>query len=317
LATATFNSGQGGKIIVNADQLVISGFENDEYSSGIFSIAKNTGNAGTILVKANTLRVNNRGEINAGTSGSGLGGNVDIQANRIILTDNALISAISKGEGDAGQVTVQVGDTLFLLNNSAIETSTQGADGGNISLDSRSYALLINSKITTSVHSAEGDGGNILMNPEFIVMDNGKIIARAVEGRGGNIDINTTGIYRFSQKSSSSIDASSRVGIDGEVSIESPDVDISGNLIVLSADMLNAVGQLQAPCSVQLTKNKSSFIVKPFVGSSASPQDWHSNILVLIPKDEKHSTDLKEKLSATTINMKKNAKITCSNSFIQ
>jgi len=50
--------------------------------------------------------------------------------------------------------------------------------------------------ITTSVKKEYGNGGNITLNPEFIVLDNSKIIAQA---DSGNIDIDTTGLYEFSK----------------------------------------------------------------------------------------------------------------------
>jgi len=162
------------------------------------------------------------------------------------------------------------------------------------------------------VGSGTGNGGNIMLNPQFIVMDNGKIIAQAVQGHGGNIDIETSGIYKFPPESASPIDASSQFGISGEVDIESPDVDFSGQLLILSADVLDAKDQLQPPCSIKLTENKSSFIVKQLKGSSPAPQDWKSTILILLPENGIQDADFKDKVSKNSdIDMTKAVKITC------
>jgi len=157
-----------------------------------------------------------------------------------------------------------------------------------------------------------GNGGNITLNPQFIVLDNGKIIARTVEGHGGNIDITTTGIYRFPPENQNPIDASSQLGVDGVVTVDSPDVDVSGQLIVLSAKFLDASDKLQASCGTQLSKNKSSFIVKHLTGSPSSPQDWKSNILILLSENDIQDTDFKDKSSTNSdVNMTKVVKITC------
>jgi large exoprotein involved in heme utilization and adhesion len=262
--------GQGGKIHIDAKNIRIEDSKNNALS-GIFSSSFTAGQGGDVEIQADNLTIQNNGIISARSQSTGNAGKIDIRAN------NILVSSQSK-----------------------IDTEAQLASGGNIVLSAQGVLYLDNAQITTSVGGGKGDGGNITLNPEFIIMDNGKIIARAVEGRGGNIDINTMGIYTFPPKSSNFIDASSQFGISGEVDIESPDVDVSGNLIVLSADVLNADEQLQPPCSIQLTKNKSSFVVRPFVGNLSSPRDWESNILVLIPEDDEQTPDSKDKFTSAT-----------------
>ena len=48
---------------------------------------------------------------------------------------------------------------------------------------------LRDSQITTAVGSGRGAGGNITIDPEFVVLENSQISANAFGGPGGNITI--------------------------------------------------------------------------------------------------------------------------------
>jgi len=50
---------------------------------------------------------------------------------------------------------------------------------------------LSHSQVTTSVAGGSGTGGNITIDPVFIVLDSSDIIANAYEGSGGNISLST------------------------------------------------------------------------------------------------------------------------------
>jgi len=321
IGTATGSVGEAGELTVQVDDLSIkSGGVITTSSGGIVggNVYLGTGKSGRLKVIAHgDITISGHSDFTpsgllSNTLVLGEGGNLEVQANRLIIKDEGTISANSLGIGNAGNIQVRA-NAIQIKDNGNISTSAEYATGGSIAVDAENLLYLRNGQITTSVGSGAGNGGNILLNPQFIVMDKGKIIARAVEGHGGNIDIETSGIYKFPPESSSPIDASSQFGISGEVDIQSPDVDISGNLIVLSADVLNASDQLQAPCSIQGIENKSSFIVKKFTGSSSAPDDWKSTVLILLPENDTQDADLKYKSSKNSdIDMTKVVKITCS-----
>jgi len=318
IGSATGGSGTAGHTLIQVDDLYMkSGGIITTGSGGIVggNIYLGTGAGGTLKVIANgNITISGYSDFSpsglfSNTLVSGEGGNLEIKANYLILNDNATISANSLGIGKAGNVKIQA-NAIEINNHGNISTSAEYASGGNISVSTQNTLYLNNAQITTSVGSGTGDGGNITLNPKFVVMDNGKIIARAVEGHGGNIDIETNGIYKFPPESASFIDASSQFGVSGEVDIESPDVDVSSNLLVLSADVLNASGQIQPPCSVQLSNNKSSFVVKKLYSSSPSPDDWQFNVLVLLPENDKQPSDFKNEISS--LDTMKAIKIACS-----
>jgi filamentous hemagglutinin family protein len=175
--------------------------------------------------------------------------------------------------GNAGTITITTRDGIYLSDDSQITTKAASAWGGNININTNGLLRLTNSKITTSVAGGIGHGGDMTLNPQFIVLENGKIIARAVQGNGGNMNITTTGIYRFGDETANPIDASSKLGVDGEVIIHSPDTDVSSKLLVLSTEMLKASNQMQEPCSSRIAEKTSTFIITPREGASNSPDD--------------------------------------------
>ena len=77
-----------------------------------------------------------------------------------------------------------------------------------------------------------GNGGNITIDPTFVVLDNtSKIVADAFQGSGGNIGIVADYYLAWPD---ALVDASSKLGIQGTVEIDSPNIDLSGVLAVLS-----------------------------------------------------------------------------------
>ena len=159
---------------------------------------------------------------------------------KLYLRQNGTITAESRTQGNAGHISVHVNDFLQ-IQKGEIKTKTNSADGGNIKISSPGYLYLTDEgTITTSVNAEDGNGGNITLNPEFIVLDKSFIKANAFKGNGGEVNIITTGIYNFSgEPIEKVITASSEYGLDGIVSIDSPDTDISDDLFVLPKNILD------------------------------------------------------------------------------
>ncbi len=278
IGTTTFGPGQGGIITIDVETANISGKDQSEngYSSGILteSATEESGNAGTIILTANSLNLDANALIAAETFGTGTGGNITIQTETLRLNNNSLISARSEGSGNAGQIQLTVGNKLYLTD-SIIETSAIQADGGNMSINSQGYVYLSNSQISTSVNENFGNGGNITLRPEFIVLNKGKIFAKAKQGAGGNINVLTNGIYNFNMLAISDvISASSEFGLDGIVAIDTPDENSAESLYIMSTNFSDASGLLNTPCGHRIATNLSSFIVKVSEGTPSSFADY-------------------------------------------
>ena len=138
------------------------------------------------------------------------------------IEDGAEIAVDSKGSGEGGDITLQAG--LLTLDQGKITAETTSNQGGNITLTiADKLRLLNNSQITATagIDEGRGNGGNIIIDAPFIIafpQGNSDITANAFAGDGGNITINTQGIFgiefRDQQTSFSDITASSRFGPD-------------------------------------------------------------------------------------------------------
>jgi large exoprotein involved in heme utilization and adhesion len=192
------------------DNVILAGTE-----SGLFANTESgsTGKGGSIFIDPRTLIVRDGARISVGSDGTGTGGDIAIQANSLTL-DGGIISA-QTASNTGGNISLDVQDLFFLRNGSQISTTAGTAGAG-------------------------GDGGNINISADFIFavpQENSDITANAFTGRGGNIQIITQGIFGIEPREKltplSDITASSEFGIDGTVTITSPDVDPSRRLVQL------------------------------------------------------------------------------------
>ncbi len=239
ISAHTQSAGKGGEIHINAsDTLEIAGEIND-YASGIYASSLDKGDGGDIFVNTNNLEIINGGRINASTS----------------------------GEGNAGDITIKSANIIELKNNSAIETSAISADGGNISLQAIDMINLNNSDITTMVQGGLGNGGNISIDLQFLILNNSKIIANAFGGNGGNISIITD---YFIADPLSVVTASSELGFDGDIEISSPNIDFT-NIAMPVNSSFDTSRILKDICEVKNNMNSSSLILGGRNGVQVGP----------------------------------------------
>ncbi|MGB3756387.1 MAG: filamentous hemagglutinin N-terminal domain-containing protein [Rivularia sp. (in: cyanobacteria)] len=254
--------GNAGKIEVIAKSIL---FENEpEFKSrdnnskiinSLGSVTNGKGDAGEITIEAEEIILRNRGGIGIDTKNEGNAGKLTINTSLLQLEnsrvqDNAGINSSSSGSGKAGELTINA--DRILLDQSDIEAQTESGDGGNIILNLKELLLLRNgSRISTTAGTAGGggNGGNIEINaPDGFVIaipnENSGITANAFEGEGGNIKITASGIFGIQIRESltqkiSDISASSELGIDGRVEINTPDINSTNELSDLPSIPIN------------------------------------------------------------------------------
>ena len=86
---------------------------------------------------------------------------------------------------------------------------------------------LTNSTISASVLDGTGGGGSVNIDPQFVILQNSQILAQATQGPGGNISITTNLLL---PDANSTISASSQFGVNGTVTIQSPNAPGSGQV---------------------------------------------------------------------------------------
>ena len=279
IATASFGRGDGGNITITArDSFNASGEDDNGFQSGLFASSlgatDSPAKGGTVILQVGTLSLSDNARINTETTSQGAGGEIQVQAQHIHLSNGAQIQANSLGLGSAGTIHLQAGDSI-ILQQAKINTATTKADGGNIRIDTPSYLYLDQSEISTSVAAETGNGGNIALNPEFLLLDNSRIVAQAVAGDGGHIDIQTSALYEFSP---SLISASSELGLDGIVAINTPDEDVSEGLVALIAQFNQSKLSHSVCQSTEKGQASSHMLVLQYLGSPLSSDDWQPSI---------------------------------------
>jgi filamentous hemagglutinin family protein len=220
IASNNFNSGTGGIINIEAASL--------EVNPGLIQAAtEGNGDAGSIIIKAQQINLQNGGLINTNAVSSGNAGDISLQAQNITLNNVSEIQTASFGEGNAGEINI-ISHNLSLSNECVIGSLAVQAGGGNIELSISNKINLVNDSWITAEtfgRKPEDSGGNLTVeNPKFFILNNSLLRTTAYVGNGGNISIITD---QFISSSDTIIDASSELGVDGEINIHSPDENLN------------------------------------------------------------------------------------------
>ena len=253
ISAATFGTGDAGSLVVRAGSIELSG-ASDKGLSGLFANAIGTGN----------------------------GGNLDIFTDELIVRDGATVSVSNfqslnrslPGSGAPGNLSIEA-DTI-LLDEGTIEAKTVAGDQGNITLDADIIVLRDHSQIVTN--SQNTNGGNIFIDTDLLIAsDNSDITANAQRGAGGRVTVNAEGIFGIQARErltpESDITAFSELGVEfsGEVTLNTPDVDLSSELVKLpTAPVETEVAQACAPSDVE---EQSEFIITGRGGLPPTPRE--------------------------------------------
>jgi filamentous hemagglutinin family protein len=186
---STNGIGNGGKININTGLLI--GVNGSIIGNNIFG----TGNAGEINIQASNLVLFDgaKDDFNSGIysavlpKGVGNGGNINIATRSLLLTNGGQLQATTTGYGNAGNINVQASDSVIFdgvgNHNSVTNTGIGDASGA--------YSAVLS--------GAVGNGGNISITAESLLLSNRGVIITSSLGQGdaGNIDINASGQVLF------------------------------------------------------------------------------------------------------------------------
>jgi filamentous hemagglutinin family protein len=182
--------GNGGKLSITTDSLEI-------YEKGIISASTSSpGQGGELLINANDIVVNDS-EIRAisvpedvdiiGDSDISKSGNINLTVNNSLTLENNGSISVKTNKANAGEITIKGKNTLQ-LSNSEISTSVANAEGngGNITIDSPLVSLS-NSQIVAQ--AKRGKGGNITA-PGILFLSPKSIVSASSElSTGGELNL--------------------------------------------------------------------------------------------------------------------------------
>ena len=268
-------TGAGGTITIKGLAGPAASVLIDGAGSGIFTDAQGTGTGGNINLISQSVTLQNGGALSASTSGmapTATGGNISLTASQAVsLSNGATISASSTGPANAGDIVINAGQN-YTSTNSSVTTKAAQASGGNIEIKASDMVRLTNSQINASVQgSSTTIGGSIVIDPNSVILQNSQILAQATQGQGGNISI-TTNV--FLPDANSVVDASSQLGVNGTVTIQSPTSNLSSVWARLQQNYAEVAGLLRARCSAQVGGTYSSFVLAGRDSLPLEPGGW-------------------------------------------
>jgi filamentous hemagglutinin family protein len=258
ITSSSQGQGNAGSVNLQVKNLDVQGTSpsliNGSYLKSTIAASSITNfNAGTVNITSDTVKVRNGAEVTVSNTGTGDAGNLNITANNIFLDNKASIRSEVKG-GSQGNINLQANDVLLLRRGSNITTNATGTStGGNIDINAGVVAALPN--------------------------EDSDIVANAVLGSGGNIEIFTQGIFglkfRPQTTSQSDITASSELGVSGTVQVNNVGVDPNSGLIELPENVTDPSQQIASGCSAN---QGSSFVATGRGGIPQNPtQDVRSD----------------------------------------
>ncbi|BAY30311.1 filamentous hemagglutinin family outer membrane protein [Nostoc carneum NIES-2107] len=290
LGVSTFNGGNAGNLTINTPKL----FVRDGGRVDASTVA--TGSAGSITINApQSVEVTGTivgtsipSQISSGANieseitrqlfrlppaPSGASGGVTINTNRLVVKDGAQVTARNEGSGNAGDLKINARST-FIDTKGGISAATTSGEGGNIFLRTNSLVMRGGSQISTET-GGTGNGGNITITgnspADYVaLLEGSKIIANAFQGNGGNISINTQALFVCPE---CQISASSQFGLDGQVKILTFDTSRNPEVLDLSPEIAKPEEVVAQACPAQKNQSRSQFIISGRGGLPPRPSE--------------------------------------------
>jgi hypothetical protein len=185
----------------------------------------------------------------------------------------------SANVANSGTVEITARNSLELTGDSSISTSA-GQTGGSITLKVGQLLFLLNSDIlayagnpqqTQGVNAPAPPpennitGGNINIDPDFVVLDNSLISANDLSGFGHDGNIVNTANFFFTD--------SSTLHATGTIETTAPDLDLAGSLVGLPVNLVDGGKQLRERCERAVNHEFSTFIAVGRGGVENAPDE--------------------------------------------
>lgn len=277
-------TGNAGEVTINTGKFsVLEGARVTASTAG-------PGNAGNVLVNATesiivsgSNGISIPSNISARTIGSGRAGSLILNSPKITISDRGVLLVSSQDQaffppatGDTGTLAINITDKSgsLTLDNGSINAIASRSSGGDVQIDTPLLLLRNNSQITASAFNA---GGNITLDSDLVALfDLSSIEANSNQSTGGNITINTQGIFL---SFNSQITASSLLGpqFSGTIEVNSPNIDFTKATLDLA--IRPEVERVTTSCNIGPGGAASEF-TRPGSGGIASNSDSSEEVSV-------------------------------------
>ena len=313
-------TGNGGSLNIATGRLTLSD------GSQISASTLGNGNAGNVNISAdNSIAISGVNEVSRGgifanaVVENGNGGNIDLTTGELTISDGAAIIAgnfssfdeadggAAPGTGEPGNITISA-DTLNLESEGRIEARTQAetGTGANINLEVANNISLRGNSFISAEALGNANGGNLSIDTNFIVAfpeGNNDIIASAAQGQGGNIDIIAESVLGIQQRPlnpfTNDINASSEFGLDGAISINTPDLIPFQGIIELSVGVVEPEQTVAQVCDTSRNVASSSLTISGKGGVPPAPDLPLTSTNIVESDGLDPATDLPEPLKTS------------------
>lgn len=262
ISSATFGAGNAGRIDITASSVRLDGLlTTPTQISANTQTSTSAGNAGDIVIRADTLDLVNGATILAASFGPGKAGLVDIQAESVNVLSGAIMTAGAFGAGSGGNIQIACdsmridghdflgGGPDLLTGIQAVTTSLfSPTPGGSIQVAADSLELLNSGSIFTTSYGL-GRGGDIALNAQNLTLANDSTIRAASEATGPA----------------------------GRISVQAAlDVSLTGNSAISTSALKSSGGDIRVSSGTQITLDQSQITAQAGPGGGG-------NITLLAP----------------------------------
>jgi filamentous hemagglutinin family protein len=240
--------GNAGKLIINANSIVLD-------TRGAITAATASGEGGSIELNVQDVLLRNNSQITTSAGGTGNGGDISITARSLSALDGSQLSAATAGAGNAGNITFSA-DMVGLSSGGRLLTTTSSSGrAGNITVKTPDLKLSGATSGLFAGTTGAGDAGNLTIQPQ----ENGQSVRVNLQG-GAQISASTSSIGKGGQLTITAPESITLTGDGSIIAAETGGSGTGGNLN-LTTDTLNIQKQAEVTVSSEGTGSAGSLFV--------------------------------------------------------
>lgn len=273
IVSQTAGPGSGGNVQVLADSIALTDGGN------ISAVAFGKGNSGSVVVAANAIEVIGIAPlallpslITASAIATGNAGSVNITTQTLRVLDGGRIDSSTVAVGDAGSVIITASERVEVsgtvpgsINPSLIISSANRLDpvlraffaslgnplpevptgvSGDVTINTPILAVEAGAKVTVS-NDGTGNAGTLTVNADTVFVNSrGEITASTAEGSGGNLSLNLKDVLLLRQGGQISAEAGSE-GDGGNIMLNTPVLIALENSDIVANAVQGSGGNIQ------------------------------------------------------------------------
>ena len=169
VGSTSFGPSNAGSVMIDAQTVTIN--NNRAGFTGVTANSFGGGNAGSIQLTTNLLAMAG-GTVQTLTTGDGVSGTIVVDASNVMMTSGAQILAPALSSGQGGNIDLTIADTLTLIGQSGISTETRGTGpAGDVIIRAGTLDIRERSLITANAFGGQGgDAGSLTIEATDIVI---------------------------------------------------------------------------------------------------------------------------------------------------